>query len=148
MIDIFLLIEIYLLIISILAVDRISSIIHWNSINMKYSIILNIYINIKFSISWKYSINVSISLFKRNIKEITPQGAWRPLRVQAVHCKLVYFWGVTFFQNMAWIERILLVNQMQLVWLFILSCMEWVMGINMTSFMGLVIREACKTNFR
>ena len=42
---------------------------------MKYSIILNIYINIKFSISWKYSINVSISLFKRNIKEITPQGA-------------------------------------------------------------------------
>ena len=50
-IDIFLLIEIYLLIVSILAVDRISSIIHWNSINLKYSIILNIYINIKFSIS-------------------------------------------------------------------------------------------------
>ena len=48
LIDIFLLIEIYLPIVSILAVDRISSIIHCNSIYVKYSIF---YVNIKFSIS-------------------------------------------------------------------------------------------------
>ena len=48
LIDIFLLIEIYLPIVSILAVDRFSSIIHCNSIYVKYSIF---YVNIKFSIS-------------------------------------------------------------------------------------------------
>ena len=48
LIDIFLLIEIYLPIVSIWAVDRISSIIHCNSIYVKYSIF---YVNIKFSIS-------------------------------------------------------------------------------------------------
>ena len=35
-------------------------------------------------------------LFISNFKEISPQGAWRPLRVQAVHCKLVFFWGLHF----------------------------------------------------
>ena len=67
----------------------------------------------------KNYINSMISFWYRNMVVVAPQGAWRPLRVQAVDCKVVWF-CIFFFQNMISIERILLIEKILSIWKILL----------------------------
>ena len=101
-------IEIFLLVWNILLIGNIllmgNILLIGNTLLIRYILLLS-------------SINFGTEISKRLLLR-GPDGHWGSRQ----YTIRLFNFVVTFFQNMSWIEKILLINQMQPVWLFISSC--------------------------